>query len=313
MKMVSLSYPLSIPNDQLPNCIAAIGFFDGIHKGHQQVIKRAVKKAKENEMESAVITFHPHPSTVLKKSNKLAQYITPLQVKKRLLECLQVDRMYVIQFNKPLSLMAPEQFINTYIKQLQVKHLIAGFDFTYGYKGAGNMKNLHEFTNDTFTFETIEKYEIANEKVSSTRIRHLLKEGNIEEINHLLGRKLTVTGEVVVGDKRGRTIGFPTANLKVNVDYLLPKIGVYAVEVCYGDHIYFGMANLGVVPTFKKGAAKLSLEVHIFNFDQTIYGDELTIKWHKFIRDEQAFSSVDELINQLQKDEKEVKEYFDIN
>lgn len=311
MKINKLSYPLSLPDESLPNCVAAIGFFDGIHKGHKQVINRAVEKAKENDMESVVITFHPHPSVILKNSKESAKYITPLFEKKRLLKELQVDRTYVIQFNKQLSLLTPEQFIQTYIKRLNVKHLIAGFDFTYGHKGAGNMDNMHELANDDFTFETIEKVEISDEKVSSTKIRQLLNEGKISQINHLLGRELTIHAEVIAGDKRGRTIGFPTANLKVSDDYLLPKVGAYAVEVCYNKHTYYGMANLGVVPTFKKDTTKLSLEVHIFDFDETIYGEELILKWHHFIRDEKKFASVDELISQLQNDEIKVRQYFE--
>lgn len=308
--MINLSYPLSLPNETVPNCVAAIGFFDGIHKGHQQVISRAVKKAKQLRMESAVITFHPHPSVILKNSKKSAKYITPLFEKKRLLKDLQVDRMYVIEFNKQLSLLTPEQFIQTYIKQLNVKHLIAGFDFTYGHKGAGNMENLQQFAKDDFTYETIEKVAIENEKVSSTKIRQLLSDGNVEQINHLLGRELSVVGTVITGDKRGRTIGFPTANLKVNKDYLLPKTGVYAVEVCYKGDKFLGMANLGVVPTFKTDMTNISLEVHILDFDEKIYGEEIVIKWHQFIREEQKFSGVDALINQLQNDEQNVRQYF---
>lgn len=310
MKIINLSFPLQQQPNEFPNCIAAIGFFDGIHKGHQKVIQHAVKKAKQTNMESAVITFHPHPSVILDDVSEVAQYITPLHEKKKILTSLQVDRVYMIDFSKQLSLLSPQQFIDQYIKQLNVKHLIAGFDFTYGHKGAGNMSNLIDFAQDDFTYETIEKVEVENKKVSSTNIRQLLTKGKIEKVTTLLGRHLTVSGRVIQGDQRGATIGFPTANLAVEDDYLLPKTGAYIVEVDYDGQIFKGMANLGTVPTFNKEKADLSLEVHILDFEQSIYGEQLTIKWHQFLRPEKKFSGVDQLVKQLQADEKQVRQYF---
>lgn len=308
--MINLSYPLSVPDDPLPHTVAAIGFFDGIHKGHQEVINQAVKKAKENKMESAVITFHPHPLVILRQSKRAEEYITPLEEKKRLLSDLNVDRMYVIEFNKGLSLLTPEQFIDIYIKQLNIKHLIAGFDFTFGHKGAGNMGNIHRFAKDDFTFDMIDKVECHDKEISSTKVKRLLGEGNIKRVNKLLGRKLSVKGIVGDGDKRGRTIGFPTANLFVTPDYLLPKDGAYAVEVYYDSKKYIGMANLGSVPTFNDDKSKRSLEVHILDFDKMIYGETITLKWGEFIRDEQKFSSIDHLIEQLNKDKQFVEQFF---
>lgn len=311
--MINLSYPLSLPNERQYDCVAAIGFFDGIHLGHKKVIEQAVQKAKDKGLKSAVITFHPHPLLVLRKSSERAKYITPLFEKKKLLEQLDVDYMYVIEFNRQLSLLRPEEFIQTYIKQLNVKHLIAGFDFTYGHKGAGNMKNLYQYANDSFTFEAIDKVEINNEKVSSTKIRQLLSDGNVKEVSELLDRKLSLRGKVIQGDQRGQTIGFPTANLNVSDDYFLPKHGAYAVEVYYNEKKYYGMVNVGVVPTFKKDAVKPSIEVYILNFSKNIYGEEIVLKWCDFIREEKKFSSVDQLISQLKSDEQYVRQLFNLD
>lgn len=307
--MINLSFERLNQIDNFPAAVAAIGFFDGIHKGHQKVILRAVQVAKEKKLESAVITFHPHPSFVLKNNKKKIQYITPLDEKKSILKSLGVNRVYVIEFNKELSLLSAEQFIEQYIKRLNINHLIAGFDFTYGHKGVGNMNNLKEFAKDDFTYETIEKVKFNNEKISSTRIRQLIRNGEIEHVTTLLGRHLSLKAEVIEGDKRGREIGFPTANLKIDEDYLLPKIGAYIVEVEHQGKIYMGMANLGIVPTFNKDQT-LSLEVHILDFDEMIYGETLIIKWHQYLREERKFSGIEHIVNQLKTDEIHVRQYF---
>lgn len=310
MRTFELTYPHSFSQMDMPETVSAIGFFDGIHKGHQKVIEKAVQVAEERKMESAVITFHPHPSVVLKKGTEHVQYITPIREKQEILQQMNVDRLYVIKFNEELSKLSPEEFIDHFIIGLNIKHLAAGFDYSFGHKGSGNMKNISDYTRGQFDYTVIDKVILDNEKISSTRIRELLKIGDVETISHLLGRPLKYTSIVIHGAKRGTNLGYPTANLKVNEDALLPKIGIYAVKVIYKNAVYGGMASIGTNPTFKEDQGNLSVEVNIFDYNHDIYGEELQIEWHKFIRDELEFQNVDELIVQLGQDEAEIRNYF---
>jgi|SRR5690625_1783191 len=312
MKVINLQHPHHMSKENLPETVCAIGFFDGIHLGHQRVIKSAIQQAEEQKRESAVISFHPHPVIVLSNGKKNIKYITPPDNKIKVLEHLGIDRLYLIEFDKKLSSLEPQQFIDYFIAGLNVKHLVAGFDFTYGFKGAGNMNNIAKFAKDRFTFTTIEKVTTANEKISSTHIRELISQGQIQAVNRLLGRRFETSGTVIKGDQRGRTIGYPTANLQVHPDALLPKTGVYAVQATINDQSYFGMANLGFRPTFEKDQSRPLLEVHLFNMNENIYDAQLHIEWYKFIRSEKQFQSVDQLIAQLNKDETFIRNYFKI-
>lgn len=310
MRTFELTYPHSLLLEELPNTVSAIGFFDGIHKGHQEVIQTAVKHAQENKMESAVITFHPHPSVILKKGTEHVRYITPIREKQEILQQMNVDRLYIIEFNKELSGLTPQAFIDHFIIGLNIKHLVAGFDYSFGHKGLGNMNNIAEYTRDEFKFTVIDKVSLESEKVSSTRIRELLKLGEVEEVNTLLGRPLKYTSIVVHGAKRGTDLGYPTANLKVNEEALLPKIGVYAVKVIYKNAVYEGMASIGTNPTFEEDQGNLSVEVNIFDYNNDLYGEELQIVWCKFIRDEEKYNNVEELMKQLALDEKNIRKLF---
>src|SRR5699024_1010682 len=215
MKTYHLTYPHTLSLDTVPETSAAIGFFDGIHQGHQEVIQSSINYAKKLNMESAVITFHPHPSEVLRPNNEGVKYITPLKQKQAILQKMEVDRLYVITFNKELAGLAPQDFVDHFICGLHIKHLVAGFDYTFGHKGAGNMDNISSMTKGRFTCKTIDKVEANQEKVSSTKIRQLFTEGNMGEVNNLLNRKHRTEGKVVGGDKRGKELGFPTANLDI--------------------------------------------------------------------------------------------------
>ena|SRR5690625_313522 len=310
MQTIRLTYPDVLINEPMPKTVAALGFFDGIHQGHHAVITEAVQIAQLEQKESAVITFHPHPSVVLQQSNKSVQYITPIAEKEALLSEMGVDRLYIITFNKALSQLSPEQFIEHFIVDLHIEHVVAGFDFTFGHKGKGNMENIATFGFDALTTTVIDKIELQNEKVSSTKIRQALKVGNVLEVNTLLGRPYEASGTVITGDKRGRLLGFPTANIQVDNLKLLPKQGVYAVKITVEDVIYEGMANLGVKPTFIKEETQPTLEVFIFDFDQEIYGENVTVYWYEYIRDEKKFNGVDEIVQQLTKDEQQIRTFF---
>src|SRR5699024_6875354 len=233
METINLTYPHDLIRENLPETVAAIGFFDGVHKGHQAVIQKAVKLAQKEKKTSAVISFYPHPSVVLQKNVTSVSYITPQSEKETILASLGVDKFH-------------------FIIGLHIKHLVAGFDFTYGHKGKGNMENIDLYRNGAFQVSAVDKVEVDSEKASSTNIRKALKEGEINLANHVLGRHFTTTGTVISGDKRGQKMGFPTANLQIDDEKLLPKIGVYAVRITVKGETYDGMASLGLVPTFKE-------------------------------------------------------------
>src|SRR5690625_3991908 len=312
MNINQLTYPAQINQHDLRDTVAAIGFFDGIHKGHKKVINKAVEIVKKERKQSAVISFHPHPSVILKNKTNDIRYLTTLTEKKAILSEMGIEQFYIITFNKPLSKLLPEEFVEHFIIGLHITHLVAGFDYTFGHKGAGNMENIIEMSQNKFTTTVVEKLENDATKISSTRIRHLLDHGLVGEIPPLLGRTYQTTGKVITGDRRGGSqLGFPTANLHIPEDKYLPKQGVYAVKVHYKDRIYNGMANLGVVPTFIDDRTEPKVEVNIFDFDQNIYGEQLTIEWHQFIREEKKFSGIDAIVAQLNKDEQAVKNYFD--
>ncbi|WP_026906164.1 bifunctional riboflavin kinase/FAD synthetase [Paucisalibacillus globulus] len=309
METVELTYPHQLRVEKLPNTIAAIGFFDGIHRGHQAVIQYAIDKAKETQAKSAVITFYPHPSVVL-KNNHDVKYITPLKEKQEVLDKMGVDRLYIINFNKELSALSPEEFLEHFIIGLNIQHIVAGFDFTYGYKGKGNMQTISEHANGRFHHTMIDKVTLDNEKISSTKIRNLLDSGDVEQANILLGRQLTTSGMVVEGDKRGRDLGYPTANIKYNSEAHLPKPGIYAVRIMIEGIQYDGLGSLGKNPTFTEDRLDLSLEVNILDFNQQIYGKEVIVEWYKFIRNEEKFDSVEALIERMKKDEEEIRTYL---
>ncbi|GAA0445122.1 bifunctional riboflavin kinase/FAD synthetase [Lentibacillus halophilus] len=310
MQTTMLTYPHTLLRNELPETVAAIGFFDGVHKGHQRVIRTAISEAETRQIQSAVITFHPHPSVVLREDVHHVNYITPLKEKEKLVEQLGIDHLYVITFNNELSKLTPQTFINHFIIQLHIKHLVTGFDFSYGHKGRGNVHTLQDHAQGSFTFTTVDEVKMSHEKISSTKIREWLRNGQITRANSQLGRPLSVRGIVKKGDMRGREIGYPTANLNVPADALLPKVGVYAVKVRYGHDIYLGMGSLGYNPTFTENKEKPSVEVNILDYSNNLYGEELVLEWHRFIRDEEKFDNVAELVKQIEDDERQIRDFF---
>ncbi|UOR12687.1 bifunctional riboflavin kinase/FAD synthetase [Halobacillus amylolyticus] len=310
MKTIELSASDSDFSFDLNPSAVAVGFFDGVHKGHQEVITTAQNKADQLGLASAVMTFDPHPSVVLNKAVQHARYITPLSEKQDILETMEVDYLFVVRFDQSLAALSPQQFVDDFFIGLNIKHVVAGFDFSYGHKGKGSMETLPEHAQGRLTYTVVEKVEQESSKVSSTRIRKLLDDGEVIEVSELLGRTFNVRGTVVSGDKRGRTIGYPTANMANMKEYYLPKSGVYAVEAAYQGEQFYGMANLGVKPTFQENSAVPMLEVYLFDFDQDLYGTELTVYFHKYIRAEQKFKGIDQIVAQLEKDEAEIRRFF---
>ena len=313
MKVVHLKYPhqLNLANEATTAYSLAVGFFDGVHKGHQAVIQNAKEMAKQLHIESAVMTFDPHPSIVLGGRKEQVFYITPLQQKLDVLEDFGVENVFVVHFTSDFAKLSPEDFIQYFIKDLNVKHVTAGFDFSFGKFGKGTMETMQELSNGEYGITVIDKQSDDEEKISSTRIRKYLQDGDMESAAKLLGRAFEVPGIVVHGDKRGRTIGFPTANIQSIEGSFIPATGVYAVKILVQNKWYDGVCNVGYKPTFKNPEDKqLSIEVHILDFDKNIYGEEVKVGWYKRIRSEKKFDGIDSLKAQIEHDKMEAIEYF---
>lgn len=310
MDVIHLKYPHQLKATEGPYSLA-VGFFDGVHRGHQAVIQSAIDTARAKNLKSAVMTFDPHPSIVLGGRNEKVFYITPLQQKLDTLKTLDVDTVFVVSFTSDFAKLSPEDFVQYFIRDLNIIHVTAGFDFSFGSFGKGNMTLMKELGKDNFDVTVIDKLIDSDEKISSTRIRKSLQEGNIEEARALLGRAYEVPGIVVHGDKRGRTLGFPTANVQQMEDSFIPATGVYAVKILVQNKWLDGVCNVGYKPTFKNPADKqLSIEVHIFNFDKNIYGEEVIVGWYHRIRSEKKFNGIDELIAQIEKDKQAAVQYL---
>ncbi|QED47588.1 bifunctional riboflavin kinase/FAD synthetase [Cytobacillus dafuensis] len=315
MEIIFINHPHQMKSNENPELAMALGYFDGVHLGHQKVILQAKAVAEEKGYKSAVMTFDPHPSVVLGKSERHVEYITPLKDKINIMSSLGIDYLYVVNFSREFANLLPQEFVDQYLIELNVQHVIAGFDYSYGRMGKGTMETLLFHSRNKFAYTVVPKLSSNDdEKVSSTLIRSLIHEGKMDKIPSILGRSYTTTGTVIHGDKRGRTIGFPTANIDLLGEYLIPPIGVYCVRLFVDGIWYEGVCNIGYKPTFNNELSqKPSIEVHIFNFDQDIYGQEVTVEWHLHLRKEQKFSGIKELIAQIEKDKKKALDYFDKN
>lgn len=313
MKVFYITHPHDIKKQELEPLVMALGYFDGVHLGHEQVIKTALQVAKEKGMKSAVMTFNPHPSVVLKKVEKV-EYLTPLEEKVDRLGAFGVDYIFVITFSPEFAGLLPQEFVDQYLIGLNVQHVVAGFDYTYGRLGKGTMETLMFHSREQFTFTVVPKLESHHVKVSSTYIREKIKLGELEELPELLGRHYTTSGTVIHGDKRGRTIGFPTANIAIHEDAILPPLGVHAVRLYVRGHWHEGVCNIGFKPTFKDTEiGRPSVEVHLFDFNEQIYGEAVIVEWHKYLRSERKFAGIQELVTQIEKDKQQSIGYFDKN
>ncbi|WP_225744128.1 riboflavin biosynthesis protein RibF [Marinilactibacillus sp. Marseille-P9653] len=305
MKIIKIHHPYD-PSAIFPDDIVLIlGFFDGIHKGHKAVIETGVKLAKEKGLKAAMMTFNRHPAFVYRKFDpEYHYYLTPIKRKEELLEQTGIDILYEVDFTSSFGTLAPQEFVDQYIVGWNAKAVVAGFDYTYGKADIANMDNLSQFAKGRFEIHQVQKQLASEQKISSTRIRKCIVEGNMNEANDLLGYIYETSGFVIHGDARGRTIGYPTANVLSDPDVFMPRIGVYAVKMFVDDVWHDGMASIGYNPTF--GYRKdISVEVNIFDYKKEIYGEDVRIKWVKYLRDEVKYESKEGLIDQLILDEKE--------
>lgn len=292
-------------SEEFNNLCVALGTFDGIHKGHKEVIKRAVQKAKETNGKSMVFTFSPHPLKVI-TSKKGPQLINSKHEKILLLKELNVDILLFANFTVEFSDMHPVEFFENILKDsLDVKHLFVGFNYTFGKYGAGDTKFLEELCSERgIQANIVPPISIDNEVVSSTAIRQLICNGNLEKAKKFLGYDYMITGKVEKGRKIATDLGFPTANLKI-VHKVYPPYGVYGVKVVFKNNEYYGIMNIGRNPTLKPG--EHSIEVHIFDFNEELYNRNIIIRVLKFIREERKFDSIEELKSQIKEDIKKWK------
>ena len=308
MRTVTLSYP--IPPETAAEWaqpqVAALGQFDGLHRGHASVITSAVALARRQGVPAAVMTFHPHPKDVMRKGD-YDGYLTPPRDKQEILAGMGVDILYIIEFNEQLSRVSPQDFVSIMLLPLQIITAVVGFDFRFGYLGEGDSDMLRELGQGAMSVETVPPFLLKGEKVSSSGIRKSLQNGDLALANSWFGRCYHLRGIVGHGEKRGRTIGFPTANIRLEDRYVIPAKGVYAVKVFYTDEVLYGVMNVGVKPTFHDGVVAPSFEVHLFDFAADIYGQELKVELVDFIRPERKFESIDALISQIAKDAETAK------
>lgn len=290
-------------------CVIALGTFDGLHLGHQDVIGAAAEYAAQNNSRLAVFTFRNHPFSLIRPAEAPMSLISS-EKKYALLEKMGVDLLLEVPFDLQLAGLSPQEFLQQ-LSKLNFNCLAVGENFNFGYHGSGNIATLQEFAKAK-GFKLIVRPLVSKNGiiVSSTEIRHLISAGNISEANMMLGRTYELEGTIVKGCQRGRLLDFPTANIELDTQQAaVPHTGVYAVRVTLSGASYYGMANIGMNPTFGDIAAA-RLETHIFDFAKDIYGQHMTVEFHKFIRSEQKFASADILRRQLMSDRIACRNYF---
>jgi len=294
---------------QLPafkNAIITTGAFDGVHIGHQEIISRMKQIALEIEGETVIVTFHPHPRKVISSIPGEIKQLTSLEERIELLTQSGIDHLVVVNFDYAFSNLSADEYIKTFLFDHFHPHtILVGYDHRFGKGRNGNFVLLQKFGSELgFKVEQIQEKIVSDEIVSSTHIRNYISDNHIEKANALLGYAYLFEGFVVRGNQIGRTIGFPTANLHINnEEKIIPSNGVYAVKVkgkCLGDTIYNGMMNIGIRPTVD--GQKKVIEVHILDFDQDIYEQNLTVMVYEYIRGEVKFEGLEALKAQLAKD-----------
>jgi len=294
----------------------AIGFFDGVHLGHLEVVRQAVALARQQGLVPAVMTFDPHPRVVLGQDPQYQTVLTPLADKLALLAEIGVEAAYIINFDRAFSEVTAEQFVKSFIAPLGVRATTIGFDFAFGHRGMGNADALKLHSNGELQVQVVSPVFLEGEKVSSTRIRDRLTDGHCQEAAMLLGRPYVIKGHVIHGDARGRLLGYPTANLLPEQSYVIPRSGVYAIHIDVlnasgaSEGRYDGVLNVGYRPTFDAPGGALKLEAHLFDFEGDLYERQLALTFHTFLRTEQKFASIEQLVGQIAKDAAQAKEIF---
>ncbi len=286
-----------------PNTVAAIGFFDGVHKAHQKLINTMIDVADARQMKRAVITFDVHPKSVLFDLDY--RYITPFERKIEVLSNYDLDYLYIIRFDKEKAKMTPDAFIDYYLKGLNT--LVCGFDFKFGVRASGNIHTLMAV--DEFKTIMVEEMRYQGYKIGSTHIRDLIMSGQVDEIEETLGRHYSIKGNVIHGQKKGREIGYPTANIDTD-GYLVPRQGVYISYTKVKDKWHPSLSTIGYNPTLNQYRG-LSTESYILDFDEEIYEEIIEMRFVKRLRCEMTFHSKQALIDQIKRDEQAARDFFE--
>ena len=290
----------TLNNIKILNPVITIGNFDGVHLGHQMIINQLIKQAKIISGETVIFTFLQHPRTILEpqKKNKL------LQTNEEKIEKIKnfgIDNLILFNFTKNFAKLSSKQFIEQIlVHRIGLKSLFVGFNHSFGKNRDANLQSLKTLAQqNNFTIEQLKALKIDNISISSTIIKQYIENGNITTANKLLGYNYTLNGTVVSGNKIGRTLGFPTANISYSENKLVPQNGVYLVEVFVQNNLYSGILNVGYRPTIKEKIKKKRVEVHILNFNSDIYGEKIQVFFKQKIRNEKTFENIEELKKQL--------------
>ena len=295
--------------EPLINPVLTIGNFDGVHKGHLALFDMVKERARSIGGQSALMTFDPHPIKVMKPGNG-PPLITLTQQKLELIEDADIDVIFCIPFTKEFASISASEFVqNILVDRIGVREIVVGYDYTFGQGRKGDIGLLQEMGGTLgFMVHVVEPVHVGDKLVSSTSIRKLVQDGNLSEAKQLLGRDYQILGTVVRGkDRGGRLLGFPTANLEL-IDELVPKVGVYAVNVVVGDQSLDGVTNIGYNPTFGKGP--FSVETHILDFKEDLLGRSIRVKFVERLRDERPFGSVKDLSDQIGRDVLSARKLF---
>lgn len=307
MKTVHLTYPVK-ENILSSKVVLALGFFDGVHLGHQRLITRAKKIAQKKDLPLVVLTFNRHPKEIY-ANKKDFKYLETLEEKADKMAKLGVNYLAVLPFTKDFSKIKPQDFVDQVIIKLNADTVVAGFDYTYGDKNIANMATLPKYAQGRFDIEVMPKQIFAGKKIGSTEIRQAIRDGKMELAYELMSHHYVMSGIIGHGKRNGHKLGFPTANLVWAEHKVVPKIGVYATKTMVNNTWYESMTSVGYNVTINQ-AKKIYIESNIFDFDEDVYGKPMKIEWYKYTRGEVKFANLTELKKQLEKDQREIKAYF---